>query len=61
MQVEKEVVELAPNKSVIGRTFKGDSAAILAALDKHQPEELTAVKQALDTEGYVGFSLSVAC
>lgn len=61
MQVEKEVVELAPNKSVIGRTFKGDSAAILAALDKHQPEELAAVKHALDTEGYERFSLSVAC
>ena len=52
-------MELTANKSLIGRTFKADARAINEALDKFQPEEISAVEKSLVTDGLVSFFMFI--
>jgi len=53
-KIEKEVIEIVPNKGLIGKQFRQDGKLILDALAAISPEELTEVDKALSNPpGYV--------
>ena len=51
--VEKEIVEAAPNKGLLGREFKKDAKAIAESLSKMDKDSLNSLEAAMKDNGSV--------
>ena len=49
--IEKDVVELQPNKGLLGKQFKRDAKAVMDTLAAMEPDDVAKVEAALSASG----------